>query len=80
MFINFIRYLFGYVNFRAFGGFSDRFLNLCAKDNIPLWNVKNVDGRISGSTTINGYLSIRRPAKKAGMKVRITEKKDLYFS
>lgn len=80
MFIDFVRYLLGYVNFRAYGGFSDRFVNLCAKENIPLWNMKNVDGRISGSTTVKGYLSIRKPAKKSGMKVRVTEKEGLYFS
>lgn len=77
--IKIIRYLLGYVNFRAFGGFSDRFLNLCTHDNIPLWNIKNVKGNISASTTINGYLSIRRSARKSGMKLKITEKKGLIF-
>lgn len=79
MIIEFLRYLFGYINFRAFGGFADRFLNLCTKENIPLWNIKNTDGRISASTTIGGYLAIRRPARKAGMKVRALEKKGLVF-
>lgn len=78
--IQLIRYLFGYINFRAFGGFSDRFLNLCTRDGIPLWNIKNVKGNISASTTINGYLSIRRPAKKSGMKVMVLEKKGLIFT
>lgn len=79
MFVDLVRYLLGYVNFRAYGGFADRFVNLCAKENIPLWNMKNVDGRIMGATTIKGYLSIRKPAKKSGMKVRATEKRGLYF-
>jgi len=77
--IELIRYFFGYINFRASGGFADRFLNLCTKDGIPLWNIKNVNGNISASTTIDGYLSIRRPAKKSGMRVVHTEKKGLIF-
>lgn len=79
IFIDFVRYLTGYVNFRAYGGFSDRFINLCAKEDIPLWNLKNTDGRISGSTTIGGYLAIRKPARKSGMRVRATEKRGLIF-
>lgn len=77
--IKIIRYLFGYVNFRAFGGFSDRFLNLCTNNGIPLWNIKNVKGNISASTTINGYLSIRSSARKSGMKLKVLEKKGLVF-
>lgn len=77
--IKIIRYLLGYVNFRAFGGFSDRFLNLCTHDNIPLWNIKNVKGNISASTTINGYLSIRKATRKSGMKLKVLEKKGLIF-
>ncbi len=77
--IQIIRYLFGYINFRAFGGFADRFLNLCTRDGIPLWNIKNVKGNISASTTIAGYLSIRKPARKSGMKVMVLDKKGLIF-
>lgn len=77
--INVIRYILGYINFRAFGGFSDRFLNLCTRDGIPLWNIKNVKGNISASTTINGYLAIRRAAKKSGMRVMAVERKGLLF-
>ncbi len=77
--IKLLRYLLGYVNFRAFGGFSDRFLNLCTHNGIPLWNISNVKGNISASTTINGYLSIRSSARKSGMKLKVLEKKGLIF-
>ena len=79
MIIEFLRYIFGYINFKAYGGLADRFLNLCTRDGIPLWNIKNVKGNISASTTINGYLAIRRPAKKSGMRVMAIEKKGLMF-
>lgn len=77
--IEFIRYLFGYINFKAWGGFADRFINLCTKDEIPLWNIRNINGNITASTTIEGYLSIRSAARKSGMKLRVTEKKGLMF-
>lgn len=69
----------GYINFRAFGGFADRFINLCIQNKIPLWDIRNIDGRISASTTISGYLSIKGPARKSGMKTLVTEKKGLIF-
>ncbi len=77
--IEFIRYLFGYIKFRAWGGFADRFINLCTKDEIPLWNIRNINGNITASTTIDGYLSIRSAARKSGMRLRVTEKKGLIF-
>ncbi len=77
--IEFIRYLFGYINFRAWGGFADRFINLCTKDEIPLWNIRNINGNISASTTIDGYLNIRSAARKSGMRLRVIEKKGLIF-
>jgi similar to stage IV sporulation protein len=77
--IQILRYIFGYINFRAYGGFSDRFLNLCTRYGIPLWNIKNVKGNISATTTVDGYLSIRRAVKKSGMKTIVLEKKGLKF-
>ncbi len=77
--IQILRYIFGYINFRAFGGFSDRFLNLCTRYGIPLWNIKNVKGNISATTTVDGYLAIRKAVKKSGMKTIVIEKKGLVF-
>lgn len=77
--IELLRWLFGYINFKASDGFPDRFINLCTKDSIPLWNIQNVGGNLSASTTIEGYLNIRQSARKSGMKLRVTEKKGLVF-
>lgn len=77
--VRLLRYILGYINFRAYGGFADRFINLCTSAGIPLWNIKNTDGRISASTTAAGYLAIRGPAKKSGMRVKALEKKGLKF-
>ncbi len=77
--IGLLRYLFGYINFKAYGGFVDRFLNLCTRQGVPLWNIRSFCGNITASTTIKGYLSIRPIAKKSGMRVQSVEKKGLIF-
>ncbi len=77
--IELIRYLFGYINFSATGGFCDRFINLCINADIPLWNIQNIGGRLTASTTLQGYLTIRPIAKKSGMRVRAASKKGLIF-
>ena len=77
--IEFIRYLLGYVNFKAYGGLADRFLNLCTRDKIPVWNIKNVKGVILACTTVSGYFALKRPARKSGMKIVAVEKKGLRF-
>ncbi len=79
MIIQFLRYLFGYINFRAFGGFPDRFINLCTKEGIPLWNVRNINNNITASTTVQGYLSLHTVARKSGMRVISTDKVGLKY-
>lgn len=77
--IELIRYILGYINFKAYGGFADRFLNLCTREKIPVWNIKNVNGVIYASTTVQGYFALKKPAKKSGMKVSAIDKKGLCF-
>lgn len=79
MIIQLLRYLLGYINFKAKGGFADRFINLCAKEGIPLWNVQNIKNNITGSTTIEGYLALHHIAKKSGMRVAHTDKVGLKY-
>ncbi len=79
MLIEFFKWLFGYVNFTASGGMTDRFLNLCTAKGISLWNIKNIGGNITASTTIAGYLSIRSVCKKSGMRTICIEKKGFPF-
>ncbi len=79
MIIRVLRYLFGYINFKAFGGFADRFINLCTKEGIPLWNVRNINNTILASTTIEGYIAIHTVARKSGMRVQSTDKVGLKY-
>lgn len=79
LFIRLIRFLMGYVMFTARGGFPERFINLCAKNMVPLWDVKCTGNELRASTTIKGYKNIRRPARKSGMRPHISAKKGLPF-
>ena len=77
--IRFIRFLLGYVSFSASGGFSERFVNLCTHNRIPLWNMKKVGNVLYGETTVEGYKAIRRPAYRSGVKLKLESKRGLPF-
>ena len=69
----------GYVEFNGAGVFPERFLNLCAKENIPVWNPKVDIDKISGCMYINDYKRIRKLAKKSCMVLKIKKKVGLPF-
>lgn len=79
MIFNFLKYLIGFVKFRASEGFCDKFINLCKNMNIPLWNIENKNGEITACTTVNGYFRIKSVSKQSGMKIRIIKKIGLRF-
>ncbi|MEG1437126.1 MAG: sporulation protein YqfD, partial [Oscillospiraceae bacterium] len=78
-FIKLIRYVLGYITFTASGGFSERFINLCAQKKIVLWDVESKGGVIFANTNIIGYKRIKDCAKRSSMKVRIKEKHGIPF-
>lgn len=69
----------GYVTFTASGGFSERFLNLCQKNKIILWDIKSKRGVIYANTTAKNYKKIRGSARRSSMKVRIYKKHGMPF-
>ncbi|MBQ9553290.1 MAG: sporulation protein YqfD, partial [Clostridia bacterium] len=71
IFVRFLRLLAGWVSFRVSGGFPERFINLCSRENIPLWNLKNEGGALSAATTIAGYRHLRSCAVRSGMRSRV---------
>lgn len=77
--IRLFRFLTGYILFSGSGGFPERFLNLCAKNGISIWDAKSTDGRLKAKTNLAGYKKIRLPAKRSGMKIRMIEKRGLPF-
>ncbi len=79
LFVNFVRFILGYVRFTARGGFPERFLNLCRLNKIVLWDLRNTNGVISACTDCASYKKIRSVSRKSGMKVRIGRKHGLPF-
>lgn len=77
--IKLIRFVLGYVSFKAEGGFSERFVNLCTLNKIPLWNMKRQGNSLFADTTVNGYKSIRQSAHRSGVTLRIQRKHGLPF-
>ena len=71
--------LCGYVRFSASGGFTERFINLCSLEGIPLWNLKPVNEGITACTSINGYLNIKKCAVRSGMRLKIRQRRGLPF-
>lgn len=75
----FLIFLKGYVDFRAEGGFPERFINLCSANGVDIKNVKMFRETINASCSVKAYRKIRKIAKKSGMKVRVTGKHGMPF-
>lgn len=69
----------GYVSFFGKGVFPERFLNLCAKEQILVWDAKADVNEIQGKMYIKDYKSIKRIAKKSCMRLHITKRHGLPF-
>ncbi len=78
-FIRFFRFLTGYIIFTCKNGFPERFLNLCARNGINVWDAKAYDGKLEAKTNISGIKNIRECAEKSGMSLRIVEECGLPF-
>lgn len=76
---NFLNFLKGYVDFKAEGGFPERFINLCSANGTDIKNVRMFRETINASCSVKAYRKIRKIAKKSGMKVHITGKHGMPF-
>lgn len=68
--IDFLRFMSGFVEFTATGGFGERFINLCSVHDIPLWNLNYNDDYFTACTTIAGYKKIAVCSRNSGVKIR----------
>ncbi len=75
----FLRFLKGYVEFRAVGGFPERFINLCAANRISVQEIRICGDTITAFVSPKDYSKIRKAGKKSGMKIRIIRKTGLPF-
>lgn len=79
MLLRFLRWMAGYVLFVGTGGYPEKFMNLAARANVILWQVKNSKGVFQAKVAKSQYRQLRRPAKKAGMRLRVKKRKGFPF-
>ena len=72
-------YLFGFLRFRASGGFPARFLNLCDSENLRVWNLRQDTSGVTALVALRDYRRLHRVARQAGMTVCCLEKHGLPF-
>ncbi len=69
----------GYVSFIGNGVFPERFLNLCAKNNISVWDAHVNINEISGKMYAKDYKTIKTIAKKSCMRLKVKKRYGLPF-
>jgi sporulation protein YqfD len=74
-----VRWLLGYVRFSLKGGNPERFYNYCARGGFALWDIM---GRRQGGACVGArsYKRLRRYAKRAGCRLRVSERHGLPFA
>lgn len=78
-FVRLIQILLGYINFRADGGNIEKFLNLTAKSEIVLWNIKRMGQSFCASVLSSKYGTIESFAAECGMGISAAERKGMPF-
>ena len=69
----------GWCVFAADGDFPERFLNLCSRAGIGLWDIERTENGIVARTVASRYKKLRYPAKKCSLRLRVREKRGLPF-
>ena len=79
MLLRLIRFFRGWVRFKVIGRFPERFINLAIKNGIGIFNAEPVDGILFAGAVVSDYRLSRQIAKRAGVRLRITERHGLPF-
>lgn len=79
MLVELLRWTKGSVGFEISGRFPERFLNLAARRGISVSGAVPVNGAIVGRMSAADYLKIRSTARRAGVRLKITEKRGFPF-
>ncbi len=77
--IELFRSIKGYIVFCAEGGFSERFINLCMTNRIPIFDTVCSDKIITAKIYVNCFSKLRPIARKTGVRLKIKERRGLPF-
>ena len=73
-------YLKGYVIIIVTGAYAEKFINICTRRQILLWDVERITpGSVRMKMSINGFKKSRTAARKSRCRVRIQSKKGLPY-
>ena len=73
MFKKFFKFLYGYVIIKVYGKGAERFINICLRRNIDVWNIKPFDDGIEMCIYIKDFFHIRQVRKKSNVKIKISD-------
>ncbi len=74
-----IRYFSGSVTFEAKNGFCERLINLCAGNNVSLWNFHKIDEGFRAVCKAADLKKIQEYAQKVNVEVTVVRKKGFFF-
>ncbi len=77
--VDLIRYIKGTVRFQAYGGYFERFINLAAQNGYSLWGISKQEQAFFGMTTVKDYRKLSKIARKAGVRLKIIDKRGFPF-
>ena len=77
--IRFLRWLLGWVEFEAEGGFPERLLNLAARCGIPLWDTGRRGVVLTARCFARKYKKLRPIARKAGVRLHVVRRHGVPF-
>lgn len=70
----FIDFFHGYVRIRIQGTFYDRFLNICAFNEIRLWNIVPADGAYEACVSKKDFFRLREIVRKSHTRIQIIKR------
>ena len=73
------RYIKGFIQISVKEGFSERFINLCTRNQIVLWDIVSNPEEITVKLYAEDFIRLRDLSKKSGVKIQIVKKCGLYF-
>ena len=79
VFISILKFLRGYVLVHLTGYAPERFINMCGKRNILIWNLQSVEDGFLFFISVDGYKSLRPILKKTRTKAAILERHGMPF-
>ena len=78
-FISIMKYMQGYLLVHLTGYAPERFLNMCGKRNILIWNLRSAEDGYYFNISVEAYKSLRPVVKKTRTKAAIVERHGMPF-